>query len=254
MPKTWFSSVLLAGLVLAGSTFLGATRAWAQRTSELGLGLGATNYKGEVSPQYQFQNSRPALTVFYRRDISVPVTLRGGLTVGGLRAKDTNVEGVNGSVPPLQNYRQVSMTGSVTELSGVVEYNFLDYHQRRDQHRVHLTPYLFAGLAVYYSHTTTESQNPALQPAFNRKGGQVNLSIPAGAGLKLALSPHWNLGAEIGARKTFTDQLDHLGDQDPLLVNPHDKDWYYYNGISVSYTFYKVNCPPPYSKNKGLLK
>lgn len=254
MPKTWFSSVLLAGLVLAGSSFLGAAPAWAQRTSELGLGLGSTNYKGEVSPQYQFQNNRPALTVFYRRDISTPITLRGGLTVGGLRAKDTNVEGANGGVPPLQNYRQASMRGTVVELSGVVEYNFLDYHERRDQNKVHMTPYLFIGLAPYYAHTTTESQNTALQPDFNRKGGQFSVAIPAGAGVKVALSAHWNLGAEIGARKTFTDQLDHLGDQDPLLVNPHDKDWYYYNGISVSYTFYKINCPPPYKHNKGLLK
>ena len=254
MPKTWFSSVLLAGLVLAGSSFLGAAPAWAQNTSELGLGLGATNYKGEVSPQYQFNNSRPALTVFYRRDISAPVTLRAGLTVGGLRANDANVRGENGGVPPLQNYRQVSLKGSVTELSGVMEYNFLDYHQRQEQHRVHLSPYLFIGLGAYYAHTTVESQNTALQPDFNRSGGKFSFSVPAGVGLKLALTEHLNLGAEIGARKTFTDQLDHLGDQDPLLVNSHDQDWYYYNGISISYTFYKINCPVPYNKNKGLLK
>ena len=246
--------MLLAGLVLAGSTFLGATPACAQHTSELGLGLGGTNYKGEVSPQYQLQNNRPAITVFYRQDISAPVTLRVGLTYGGLRARDTNVEGVNGGVPPLQNYRQVRMTGSVLELAGIVEYNFLDYHQRNDQRRVHLSPYLFAGLAPFYAHTTTESQNSLLQPDFNRKGGRVSVAIPAGVGMKIALSEHFNLGAEVGVRKTFTDQLDHLGDQDPLLVNSHDQDWYYYNGISISYTFYKILCPLPYTKSKGLLK
>ena len=140
------------------------------------------------------------------------------------------------------------------ELAGVVEYNFLDYHQRRDQHRVHLSPYLFAGLAGFYANTTTESENVALQPDFNRKGSRVSLAIPAGVGLKVALSEHINLGAEAGVRKTFTDQLDHLGDQDPLLVNRHDQDWYYYNGISISYTFYKILCPAPYSKNKRLFK
>lgn len=254
MTKTWCSSVLLAGIVLAGSSFLGATVAQAQRTSELGLGLGATNYKGEVSPQYQFQNSRPALTVFYRRDVSVPVTLRGGLTVGGLRARDTNVQGANGGVPPVQDYRQLSLRGSVTELSGVVEYNFLDYHQRRDKHHVHVAPYLFIGLAGYYANTTVETQNAALQADFNRSGSKVGVAVPMGVGLKVALSERWNLGAEIGARKTFTDQLDHLSDQDPLFVNRHDQDWYYYNGISVSYTFYQIFCPPPYKRNKGLLK
>jgi opacity protein-like surface antigen len=253
MTKNWHSFLLLAGSVLAGSSFLGAAPALAQRTSEIGIGVGGTNYKGEVSPQYQWQNNRPAVTVFYRRDLSAPVTLRGGLTFGGLRANDANVEGANGGVPPLQSYRQVSLRGSILELSAVAEYNFLDYHQRTDQHRFHVSPYLFAGLAGFYANTTSESQNTALQPDFNRKGSKVSVAIPAGVGLKIALTEHLNLGMEIGARKTFTDQLDHLGDQDPLYVSPHEQDWYYYNGISLSYTFYKIVCPVPYNKNKGLL-
>jgi opacity protein-like surface antigen len=254
MTKNWHSFLLLASFVLAGSSFLGVAPAWAQHTSEIGLGVGGTNYKGEVSPQYQWQNNRPAITLFYRHDVSVPVTLRGGLTYGGLRANDNNVTGVDGNVPPLQNYRQVSLRGSVLELAGVVEYNFLDYHQRREQHRVHLTPYLFAGLAGFYVNTTVESQNTALQADFNRKGSRMSIAIPAGVGLKLALTEHFNLGAEIGARKTFTDQLDHLSDQDPLFVNSHEQDWYYYNGISLSYTFYKILCPGAYGRNKGLLR
>lgn len=249
-----FSCALPAGLLLVGSAFFLATPALAQHTSELGIGVGATNYKGEIAPQLQWNNSRPAVNIFYRRDISAPVTLRGGFTAGGLRANDNNVEGANGGVLPLQNYRQSSLRGSVYELSGVVEYNFLDYHRRQDQHRIHLTPYLFGGLAGYYSNTTVESQNVLLQPDFNRHGGKLGIAIPAGAGLKLALTEHFNLGLEMGVRKTFTDQLDHLSDQDPLYVNAHDQDWYYYSGLSVSYTFYKILCPAPYDHNKHLLK
>jgi hypothetical protein len=248
------SCALPASLLLAGSAFFFATPVLAQHTSELGIGVGTTNYKGEVSPQFQWQNSRPALTVFYRRDISTPVTLRGGITAGFLRATDANVEGVNGGVPPLQSYRQLSLKGGLVEASGVVEYNFLDYHNRKDQHRMHLSPYLFAGLGLYYVNTTVSSANEALRPAFDRKGAKVGIAIPAGAGLKLALNEYFNLGLEMGVRKTFTDQLDHTGDQMPLLVNSHDQDWYYYSGVSLSYTFYKILCPPPYNKNKRLLK
>lgn len=254
MPTAWFSSALPISSLLVGSAFFLATPAVAQNTSELGIGVGATNYKGELSPQFQWQNSRPAFTVFYRKDVSVPVTLRGGFTLGGLRANDNNVQGVTGGVAPLQSYRQTSLKGTVAELSGVVEYNFLDYHRRQDQHRIHLSPYLFGGLAVYYANTTTQSQNTALQPDFNRSGGRAGISVPAGAGIKLALSEHINLGVEMGVRKTFTDQLDHLSDQDPLYVNAHDQDWYYYSGVSVSYTFYKILCPTPYNHNKRLLK
>jgi len=249
-----FPIALLAGFALAGSAFFWATPVLAQHTSELGIGVGATNYKGEVSPQFQWQNSRPALTVFYRRDVSAPVTLRGGLTAGFLRATDANVEGVNGSTAPLQQYRQLHLTGGVVEASGVVEYNFLDYHNRRDQHRVHASPYLFAGLGLFFASTTLTTGNDSLKAAFTRNGGRVGIAIPVGAGLKIALTEHFNLGLEVGARKTFTDLLDHAGDQTPFLVNSHDQDWYYYSGVSLSYTFYKILCPTPYDHNQRLLK
>jgi len=214
--------------------------------------LGATNYRGEISPQYQLQNNRPALTAFYRRDVSVPVTLRGGLLVGLLRADDGNVAGENNTVPPLPAYRQANTKGSVVEASAVLEYNFMDFHYRTD--KVHFTPYLFAGVAAYYASTTTVTNNQALTGAFNRDGSMIGIAIPAGAGLKYALSEHINLGLEVGVRKLFTDKLDHLFDQDPLLVNPNDPDWYYYSGASLSYTFYKIRCPKQYRKNKRLLK
>lgn len=254
MTVSRFSSALPVSLLLAGSAFFVAVPASAQHTSELGIGVGATNYKGEISPQFQWQNSRPALTVFYRRDISAPITLRASVTTGFLRATDANVEGVNGSVPPLQNYRQLSLSGGLVEAAAIVEYNFLDYHNRKDQHRLHFSPYLFAGLGLYYVSTTVSSANEALKADFDRQGAKVSIAIPAGAGVKIALNEYFNLGLEMGVRKTFTDQLDHAGDQTALLVNSHDQDWYYYSGISLSYTFYKILCPAPYDKNKRLLK
>ena len=251
MTNPLVKNVLLACFVQAGSAFFCLT-ATAQNTSELGIGIGATNYRGEISPELQLKNSRPAFTIFYRKDVSVPITLRGGFTMGLLRADDGNVEGMNGGVPPLQNYRQANTKGSVLEASAIVEYNFLDYHYRTD--KIHFTPYLFAGIAGFYANTTTKTNNSALTNSFNQEGGMVGLAIPAGAGLKYALSQHINLGLEVGVRKTFTDKLDHLSEQDPLLVNPHDQDWYYYSGLSLSYTFFKIQCPDFYKKNKRLLK
>ena len=251
MANVFFRGALLACSLQAGSAFL-CSFASAQNTSEIGVGLGATNYRGEISPEYQLQNSRPALTVFYRRDVSVPVTLRGGLMAGLLRADDGNVNSEIGSVPPVQAYRQANTKGGVIEASAVMEYNFMDYHLRTDQ--VHFTPYLFVGVAGFFASTTTVTNNQALANDFNRSGSMFGIAIPAGAGLKYALSEHINLGLEVGVRKTFTDELDHLGDQDPLLVNSHDQDWYYYSGVNLSYTFYKIRCPKQYDKNKALLK
>jgi hypothetical protein len=232
----------------AGSVFFCAS-VFAQNTSELGIGLGATNYRGEVSPQYQLQNNRPAFTAFYRRDVSVPITLRGAFIAGLLRADDGNVTGANGGVAPVPAYRQANTKGNLLEASVVVEYNFLDYHYRTD--KIHFTPYLFAGIAGFSANTKTVSTT--LAGEYNREGQTFGISIPVGVGFKYALSEFLNLGFEVGARKAFTDQLDHLSDQGPLLVNNHDQDWYYYNGFSLSYTFYKIRCPEQYKKNKRLL-
>ncbi len=251
MTYSVFKTALLACFVQAGSAFF-CPSANAQTTSEVGIGLGATNYRGEISPKYQFLNNRPAFTAFYRKDVSVPVTLRGGLTGGFLRAADENVKGVNGTVPPLQNYRQANTKGGLLEASAVMEYNFRDYHKRTD--KIHFTPYVFVGLAAFYANTTTVSNNTLAGREYQGKGGMVGFAIPAGVGIKYALSEHLNLGLETGVRKAFTDELDHLSEQDQLLVNRNDQDWYYYSGISLSYTFYKILCPDQYKDNRKLLE
>jgi opacity protein-like surface antigen len=231
----------------AGSAFFCLT-AQAQNTSELGLSIGALNYKGEVSPQYQLQNNRPALMAFYRKDVSVPVTLRGGLLAGLLRADDSNVQGANGANPPVSAFRRTDMKGFLAEASAVLEYNFLNYHDRRD-HR-HFTPYGFAGIAGFYANTSTRTRNDALRGDFARRGSQLGFAVPVGIGFKYALSDFINIGVETSARKIFTDRLDQLYDQTPLLVNEHDQDWYYHTGLSISYTFHKVRCPQPVQISK----
>ena len=252
MTNSTLSKTLLVCLVQAGSVFFAATaQAQTQTTSEIGVGLGGMVYKGDIAPQYQFRNNRPAATVFYRRDLTAPITLRGALTGGLLRASDANVRGVNSSVAALSAARQANVKGSLFEVSGALEYNFFDFHNRKE--KVHFTPYVMVGLAAFYANTTTQAFGAGAE-GFNKSGSMLGLAVPAGFGLKLALSRHWNLGVEAGARKAFTDELDHASLQTPVLVNRHDQDWYFYNGVSISYTFYKIHCPDPYKENKDLLR
>ncbi|UYZ61846.1 type IX secretion system protein PorG [Hymenobacter weizhouensis] len=242
MTKSGFFKTLLVCAGQAGSVFF-AQSAAAQNTSELGFGLGGLSYKGEISPHYQFRNNRPALTLFYRKDISAPVTLKLAATGGMLRADDRSVKGVNGRTAPLHAYRQAYLKGSLYELAGNLEYNFFNYHDRKS--KVRFTPYVFVGVAGFYANTEVGS---SARPVLNyQKEGQFGLAVPAGLGFKFALSRHWNLGLEAGARKAFTDLLDHIdgkrGGQDNRVGNPNDQDWYFYNGLSLSYTFYKIRCP-----------
>ncbi|OWP62792.1 hypothetical protein CDA63_12115 [Hymenobacter amundsenii] len=242
MTQHFSFKTLFIGLLPVGSVFFAPLASVAQTTSEVGLGIGGLVYKGELSPNYQFRNNRPAITGFYRKDISAPITLRAGITAGMLRADDRNVKGLNGNNSPLAQYRDAHLKGGLLEVSGGMEYNFFDYHDRHD--KVHFTPYVFVGLAGFYANTKVAS---SAFPALDKSGSVLSLAIPVAVGFKYALSTHWNLGFEAGARKTITDDLDHIDGksrgQNDLLGNPHDQDWYFYNGLSVSYTFYKILCP-----------
>jgi hypothetical protein len=262
--KNLKGTLLICFILQIGGVFFGYTSSAQSNnpvtTSELGIGIGGANYKGELSPNYRVLNNQPALTIFYRRDISHAITLRGGI-MGSHRIIDDNTfsDEAYADDRPFHAYRQAEVALSLLELSGVVEYNFLDYYDMKQKPR--LSPYLFVGVAgLLYNHRL-DSDHPILGDISNGPltrpfDTNVTVAIPFGVGVKYALSKHWNLGLEFGARKLFTDNLDYLAEEnnDPhSLANPFDKDWYYYNGISVSYTFYRNNCPPVYKKNPGLL-
>ena len=61
--------------------------AYAQK-SEVGFGIGTLNYTGDLVRTYDVLNSRPAATLFYRSNLSQVVSLRAGLTGGGIGASD----------------------------------------------------------------------------------------------------------------------------------------------------------------------
>jgi len=231
-----------------GSVFFAST-ANAQNTSELGIGLGGTVYKGELAPNYRFGNNRPAGALFYKKDISPAIALRAQGLLGFIRADDHDSAFVN---LPLHQFRNARMKGRIAELSFGIDYNFLNYY---DQKRIiRWTPYFFVGGAV--TNYSVTNRPDAAREDQNRKGG-ILLAVPFGVGAKVALSYHWNLGLEFGARKTFTDRLDAFEDvqMEPVnyYSNPYDKDWYIFNAITLSYTFYKIKCPPVYRSMPGLL-
>src|SRR5687767_2227041 len=73
--------LFLALLIISTITF-------AQR-SEVGFGLGTFNYTGDLARNYNFLNSRPAGTVFYRSNMSKVVSFRAAITAGKIGASDS---------------------------------------------------------------------------------------------------------------------------------------------------------------------
>jgi hypothetical protein len=199
--------------------------------NEIGFSLGGFNYTGELAPVYNVLNYRPGGSIFYRLNLNPIIALRGSIHAGYIHANEKN------SPRPSNSARAAYFTTFVTEAAIMAEYNFFNYRGRKEDHR--LSPYLTGGIAVFNSQ--------------NRKISNVNsndyivLSIPMGIGLKYKLSRQMNLGFEFVARKTFTDRIDgvssfFLGKHE--TANIFDKDWYYYTGFTLSYTFYGIKCNP----------
>ncbi|WP_165864835.1 type IX secretion system protein PorG [Rufibacter latericius] len=224
-------------------------------TSELGIGIGGVVYKGDIAPRYRLRSNRPALNLFYKKDISNALAWKAGLLIGRIKAEDEDLTDNPSFLArelPLSMYRQATVITSFLELSAGIDYNFMDYYDfRRD---VRWTPYFTVGVAgLVFNNKTTAIEPSRIYPENADKEQAYRtafaLAVPVGVGAKYALSEHWNLGFEAGVRVLFTDDFDNLTDQNEQVMNPNSRDLYFYNGVSLSYTFYKINCPIGPGKN-----
>lgn len=133
----------------------------------------------------------------------------------------------------------------------------------------------FEGEWVELQPLGTEGQGTAAFPD-REKYSLTQISIPIGAGITHSLSEHLNIGVEVAFRKTFTDYLDDvsktyapkealisrygevsyrlsnrtwetnneaLDKENSRRGNPDTDDWYYFGGITLSYTFKENKCP-----------
>jgi hypothetical protein len=204
--------------------------AWAQR-SEVGFGIGTFNYTGDLVKSYNFLNSKPAATVFYRSNLSKVISFRVAATGGKLGASDSRPRDA------FAKERNASFNIFLLEFSGAMEYHFLNW--REEKRIIRYSPYLFAGLGIF-------SMSGA--KAGPEQYSSIQGVLPFGVGIKYIVNPKWYIAAEFGARKTFFDYLDNISAGDGRTKNyqygnPHDNDSYYFLGLSVTRTFYVIPCP-----------
>ena len=221
-------------LLTAYFSLIAAAIAHAQITqrSEVGFGLGTFNYTGDLVRTYDFGNSQPAATIFYRNNISKVISFRASFTAGKLSASDAP-----NPIDAFAKQRNASFDIFLSELSGVYEYHFLNW--RDDIRRLRFTPYVFAGLALFNMSGVTNK---------TAQYSTVQLSVPLGVGLKYVVNPKYYVSLEFGVRKTFFDYLDNISDGDKAYKtyqygNGNDNDNYFFLGFSLTRTFYDIPCP-----------
>lgn len=185
------------------------------------LFAGTSNYQGDLqSKRFTFDQAHLAGGLGLSYDLSKHFAVRAGFKIGKISGDDKY--GKNSA-------RNLSFSSQLTEGDIDLQYFItpLGAHS--------LTPYAFAGLALYHYDPFTFDSTGAkyyLQPFSTEGEGFVSgrkmysltqIGIPFGAGVKLSLSNNLNVGLEFGIRKLFNDYLDDVSttfiDQNLLLAN-----------------------------------
>lgn len=197
---------------------------------DVGVGIGGLTYTGDLSENYTFNDNRLGAMVFVRRNLSEAVSVRVSLMGGKLQASDDEAYDI------YAENRNAAFDIGLLEGAAVIEYNFLPY---KTSPLINLSPYLFGGIGGFVFFGDEDS---------NAEYSNTQLTIPFGGGVKYLINPKWTVGAEFGARATFFDYLDNVSDNSPNFKNfsggnSYDNDWYYFLGLTLSYSFYTIPCP-----------
>lgn len=218
---------------------------------EIGGGIGTAVYSGDIIRKIDTGQSGLQGTLFGKRNFDNVWSLKVGVNVAELMAADSILP-----IDAMASLRQGYFTGRVTELSATMEFNFLDYVNHKSEFR--FSPYAFFGMG--YAFVNAKGRINAATPVQKYQTG--TLVIPFGGGLKFLLTNQLNLALELGFRPTTSDALDQLDSTLPALPryetplgsdpkalakslnfgNPNSKDWYYFLGLTVSYTLTKARC------------
>ncbi|MCC7030500.1 MAG: hypothetical protein IT257_09350 [Chitinophagaceae bacterium] len=187
--------------------------AGAQQHHEVGIFGGTSSYYGDLQQRlFPKDGYRAAGGLTYKYFMHPNVGLRFGATYASLYGADSTSES-----PAIKN-RNLNFQTNLFEVNGGLEINMLPV----DFDEFKFSPYLFAGLAIFYYNPYTigptdekiylrplSTEGQGLRQYPDRKiYSLVNVGIPLGAGLKVMIGNTVLISTEIGFRYTATDYLD----------------------------------------------
>ena len=224
-------------LLFIGTSFTSHAQRWKRYRHEIGLGVGAANYMGDLGGRtvaensrwrdFQAETSRPAFMFTYKYRATERIAFRTSLSYGRLMGNDETA-GNDG-----RRNRNLHFKSNIIELSGQAEYYFLTediksiYRIRgmRTSRSSNISGYLFGGIGVFsYNPKAQDDAGDWIALRELRTEGQglpdapdpysrFAVSFPMGVGFKLALNRQVSVGVEYGLRFTTTDYIDDVSGQ-----------------------------------------
>jgi hypothetical protein len=212
------------------------------QTYEIGAFVGGANYIGDVGSTAYINPGTPVFGGIAKWNRSDRHSFRLSLLYAEISADDAKSNQVR------RKQRGYSFTNHIAEASLGLEFNFYSFDlSKADQQS---TPYLYTGITYFNSnHHYLSADRPArgtLQPM----GDNWEFSIPMVLGYKQTITQRIIGALEIGARYTFTDNIDGSNPQELIgrraparefgYVNT--TDWYVFSGVTLTFTFGRKPC------------
>jgi opacity protein-like surface antigen len=203
--------------------------------NELGIFLGGSNFIGDVGATDYISPNQFAVGGIYKWNRSKRHSYRASLIFSDLEGNDVN------SDDPRRIQRGYEFSTKIIEISAGMEFTFIDFNLHSG--RKIATPYLYTGISVAH-HDNSYFLN-GVQTDENNSSWAYG--IPMALGFKTNFLGNLILGIEVGARYTFSDELDGSFPDDAShfqnrFGNINNNDWYVFSGITLTYTFGENPC------------
>lgn len=203
---------------------------------EVGLFAGGSNLIGDVGSTRYIAPNQPAFGGILKWNRSPRHSWRISAIYSNLEARDSKSDD-----PRRKERGYVYTNNSFFEVSAGMEFTFVDFNLHYDGNKS--TPYLYTGVTAahydnYYFRNGIQTSEGSSSWAYG---------IPMVVGFKTTLTNQIVFAIEIGARYTFTDELDGSIPETPELQdfrfgNLNNNDWYTFTGVTVTYTFGRRPC------------
>ena len=208
----------------------------AQPRFEAGIFIGGSNYQGDLVPTDGpiLKETRPTFGIVTRLRLSNYFALRSNVLYGEISGSDANFDDIS-----YVTRRNATFKNKYADLSIMAEWEPFAFWKKDSLSRKKvMSPYIFAGAGVSII-------NPILDPGPNNDFTSLIIpdleavyskavfNVPFGGGLNFVFSKSVSLRLEAGMRYTNSDYLDGIS----LAGNPNAKDWMWYGGTNLSFTF-----------------
>ncbi|MFL1011931.1 type IX secretion system protein PorG [Flavisericum labens] len=202
---------------------------------EIGGFFGGSNLIGDVGATNYINPNAPTLGLMFKWNKSKRHSWRASLIFSDLKADDSKSDDAR------RIQRGYSFDSNLVELSAGMEFTFIDFNLHSGEKLG--TPYLYSGISVahhdnyYYLNGVQTSENTS----------SWAYGIPMALGFKTNILRNFILAIEVGARYTFSDEIDGSLPDDQWreqyrFGNINNNDWYVFSGVTLTYTFGENPC------------